>query len=167
MLITHSLFLLMLFTWCVDTQDPLVPARRLHSQHLILTGELNLGVAASRLVSQKNEHLRRALPNRQHSELQCNQCKGCFVEKRNGLRLTRWVSHPAWNPGWNHHRAGSVGSSWLHLFWLLPWSWWFTCQWIDVYCWGRQTCERWDTKLHIELCTSGLQTGFQMPQVHS
>lgn len=88
-LTTHSLFLLILFTWCVDTQDPLVPASRLHSQHLILTGELDLGVAASRLVPQKNEHLRRALPNRQHSELQCNQCKGCFVQKRNGLRLTR------------------------------------------------------------------------------
>lgn len=62
-----------MLTWCIDAQDALVPLNGLHSQRLILAGELNLSVAGSLLVPQKNEHLHRALPNRQHGEVRRDQ----------------------------------------------------------------------------------------------
>lgn len=136
----HSWILTVSFTWCIDAQYLLVPAGRLHSHCLILTTELNLSVAASRIIFQENEHFRGALPRIQQSELQCNQCCGCFMGERNGLLLARWVSHPAWNSGRNHHNVGSdtVGCSRLHLFCVLIWSWWFTCQRVDICCWSRR-----------------------------
>lgn len=64
-------------------------------------------------------------------------------KKRDGL-LLRWVSHPARNSGRNDHNAGSdtVCFGWLHLFCLLLWSWWFTCQRVYICCWGWHTYKR-------------------------
>lgn len=72
--LVHAFFLLFGPTWCADAQDPLVPANRPRSQRLVLASELNLSVAANLLIFQKNENLRRALPNRQRREAQRNQC---------------------------------------------------------------------------------------------
>lgn len=102
-------FIIILPTWCIDTKGQFIPKDRLHSQHLTVTAELNLGVVTNHLIFQQDEHLHRALRRTQCSSVVNGSCifwgeksltadKMCLTPQRTLHGTTTMLDLTLWAP---------------------------------------------------------------------